>query len=90
MPKKILVSLVSKQTIPNILFIKQKKAEFDDFIFITTEQMKSFEKTQSICKASNISFFEQNEIEVLEDNVEDITQKISDKYSNTNEYVINI
>ena len=36
---KILVSLVSEQTIPNVEFIKEMEDQIDYFLFITTKSM---------------------------------------------------
>jgi len=89
MARKVLVSLVSDQTIPNVLFIKTIP-EYDDYIFITTKLMKERQKTQAICNATGIKYGKKNEITVLESNVENITQKIASFYNAKNGYVVNI
>ena len=47
MSKKILISLVSDQTVPNITFIKTAKVIFDEYWFITTEYSEGLEKDGS-------------------------------------------
>ncbi len=51
---KILVSLVSKQTIPNVRFIKEHLEITGKFIFITTNEMEEINKTQLHLSALNI------------------------------------
>lgn len=41
--KRVLVSILSKHTIPNFLFIKEMKGEYDELLFITTEKSESKE-----------------------------------------------
>lgn len=53
MATKTLVSLVSAQTLPNVLFILAFK-KFDKYIFISTEEMESRAKTFAILKATGL------------------------------------
>lgn len=41
MKKRVLVCIISKQTIPNYLFIKDKQMERDEMLFIATQEMKN-------------------------------------------------
>ncbi len=50
----ILVSIVSEQTVPNYLFIKEFQRQVDKFLFISTEQMEKQEKTDAMCSISGI------------------------------------
>lgn len=50
----ILVSIVSEQTIPNYLFIKEFQNKVDKFLFITTKSMEQKNKTKTISTVANI------------------------------------
>lgn len=50
---KILVSLVSDQTIPNVLFIKEFR-DVDRYLFISTEKMENAGKSKWIIEATGI------------------------------------
>lgn len=52
----LLVSIVSEQTLPNYLFIKefQRIYKIDRYIFISTEKMEKQNKTDAICHTANI------------------------------------
>jgi hypothetical protein len=52
--KTILVTIVSDQTIPNVLFIKEKQREASLFLFITTAEMEQKGKTNAIIKACHL------------------------------------
>lgn len=49
--KKILVTVVSDQTIPNVLFLKEMQHNADGFLFISTQKMEDKQKTKSIIEA---------------------------------------
>lgn len=49
--KRVLVNIVSKQTIPNYLFIKDKVLPGDNLLFITTKEMEKGYITQNIITA---------------------------------------
>jgi hypothetical protein len=57
--KKILVSLVSEQTIPNVLGVHYYKP--DELLFITTEDMENKNKVSSILKTLNKLGITENE-----------------------------
>ena len=50
MGRKVLISIVSDQTIPNVLFIKDFK-EMDEYVFLSTEKMEQQKKTEKIIKS---------------------------------------
>jgi len=87
---KILVSLLSEQTMPNVLFIKEI-GEFDKYIFISTEQMKKKKKLDMIIKSTGI---DQSkiipEIIVDENNSDDIADKLKDMFEGGEEIVVNL
>lgn len=75
MSKKIIVSLVSDQTIPNVLFIKEKG--FADFYyFISTTKMESRGVTNHIVDSLNIDQHSFQKLEVIEDSISDIEEKL--------------
>lgn len=53
--KKILVTVVSDQTIPNVLFIKEKYTDASTFLFITTVEMEQKGKTDATIKACQLN-----------------------------------
>jgi|GEM_PF-908649 len=75
----ILITIVSKQTIPNILFIKEKQAEADKFLFVNTEYTlkgKFSERIKNVCHIQDEDYWN---VEVLEDDITDMAQKIEAK-----------
>lgn len=53
--KKILISLVSDQTIPNVRFIKEYKEDVSDFLFVSTQKMEKKGCRDWIVKTAAIS-----------------------------------
>ncbi len=51
---KILISLVSDQTIPNVLFIKEH-SQCDAYLFISTQRMEAKGRTADIIRAAGIN-----------------------------------
>lgn len=90
MPNTILVSLISDQSIPNVLFIRdQPKA--DHYLFISTEKMEKKMLVANIIKACPSHIHSSSTIVVEEDNLEDIASKLA-SFNNdfTGEYVVNL
>jgi hypothetical protein len=89
---KVLVSLVSEQTIPNVEFIKEHKNHFDRFLFITTEFMEKPGKTRTICilNGANISEVEPEIIKVKEDSISDIFRQLDLKINKEDDFIINL
>ena len=75
--KKICVSLVSDQTIPNTLFIMENKADFDRYYFITTQKMESLSKSDFVIDACALTKNKIMKIMVVEDSLNDIFNKLS-------------
>jgi hypothetical protein len=65
--KKVLVNIVSSQTIPNYLFIKEFGMDADLFLFISTESMEKKQKTRTIYNTAGISKKDVRKINVHED-----------------------
>jgi hypothetical protein len=80
----ILVSLISEQTIPNVLFIKeiQNSINVDYYFFITTEEMEREEsgnRRKWILKSCNISDEIQDYITVLPEDKNNIQKKLLER-----------
>jgi hypothetical protein len=52
---KTLVSLIGEQTIPNVLFIKER-TDCSRYIFISTERMNDKNLVSKTCKAGGIDY----------------------------------
>jgi len=87
MGRKILVTIVGEQTVPNVLFIKSFDYS-DSFIFITTNKMETNNTTQNIIDAANISHFNNEKILVIEDSLIDIDEKLSTEIDLNDEDVV--
>lgn len=76
----VLVSLVSDQTIPNVLFIKEMENELEKdvrkYLFVSTEAMEDKGKTDSNVQGSRIEKSKTERIKVVEDSIGDINSKL--------------
>lgn len=76
MRSRVIVSLISDQTVPNILFIKEKG--FADFYyFISTEMMEKRDVTINIIKSLNLDKKQTKTVVVIEDSVRDIDEELT-------------
>ncbi len=89
---KYLVSLVSDQTIPNLLFILEKKSEADGFIFISTEGMEKKNKTDAIIKVAQIFDKVKKTIIVQEDKFTSILEILEREIviNDTDQFIVNV
>lgn len=91
--KTILISIISDQTIPNLLFVNEMSSIADEYCFLTTESMEQKNKTQSILNASGISPTKTKKIFIKEDNAIKITQKLAKNFTLQDkniQYLVNI
>ena len=91
--KRILVSLVSDQTIPNIEFIKEMWAETDAYLFISTKAMEAQGRRDWIIQTTGIPPEKVLEpIVVKEFSFEDIDEKLSSRIDETEgvTYLVNL
>jgi len=94
--KTVLVSVISQQTIPNLLLIKEFKDSTDDHIFITTNMMESPDnpagsKSRSIERAAFLEEGSTQRIIVREDEWQDITLKLKTiQLDNNARYIVNL
>ncbi len=49
--KQLLVTLISDQAIPNVLFVSEMKTIADHYLFLTTEYMEQKGKSEAILNA---------------------------------------
>lgn len=89
--KTTLVSIVSEQTIPNILFIKQMPPA-NRYIFITTQKMEEKGISDNIIRVCELPLHKTSKIPVLENSFVNINNRLAElNLSNTNEqYWVNI
>ncbi len=85
---KILVSLVSDQTIPNVEFIKENQTDTDKFLFISTAQKR--DETQWIIESTQLSENQYDIIEVNAFSITDIETKLNQYPFIDDEYSVNI
>jgi hypothetical protein len=72
----ILVSLISEQTLPNLLMIKELK-EIDQYLFISTKVMETKKKTEHIINAAQVDIRNKcKTVIVEEDSLPDILAKL--------------
>lgn len=74
--KTILVSLISEQTIPNLLLIKEMEGNYEGQVFISTEQMEEEGRSCWIENAAGIEVNTIPRIIVNENNWRDIENKL--------------
>ncbi len=89
--KKILVSLVSDQTIPNVEFIKEKQNEADQFLFISTEGMEKNGNREWILETTEIP--DKKLLDTIIVNAfsfEDIEEKLNEVVRPENTYIVNL
>lgn len=91
MSKKIIVSLVGDQTIPNVLFIKEK-GEADIYYFITTDVMETRNRVDQIVRGAGISDKVIIKVPVIEDALFDIEQKLNNEFvaEDEDEILVNV
>lgn len=90
--KKILISLVSDQTIPNIQLIKEFRQEVDEFWFISTNKMEkeTYSRSDAIIRSAMISKAKCRVMLVNPNALSDIENTILKFASPSYEYIVNI
>jgi len=76
--KSAIISIVSEQTIPNVLFIKEKQQLVEFFLFITTPGMESNTKTDAIIRACHLPVSKTSRIIVDETKPAEMSQLIKE------------
>ena len=63
-----LISLISDQTLPNVLFIKELQGQVDDYVFISTPAMQQREKAADVVAASGLPSGQCREVVIPDEN----------------------
>lgn len=88
---KILVSLVSEQTIPNVEFIKEMEDQIDYFLFITTKSMEENGNRKWILDTVKLADKKLAEpIIVNAFSFEDIEEKLALNINDEDNYIVNL
>jgi len=88
-----IISIVSEQTIPNVLFIKDYQTKAADFLFLTTKDMERKQKTQAIIDASGIGNLPVNKIVIEEDEIKQIIAQLAENgfhEKNDHQFLVNL
>lgn len=89
--KKILVSIISEQTIPNVLFIKEMFNKINEFLFISTEEMEKRNISPNIIKVCNIKENNYKKILIPEYEIDKIKENLSKNCNSSDEfYFVNL
>jgi hypothetical protein len=86
MKKKVLVSLISDQTIPNVELIKEFSSEIGKYLFISTKKMQ--DKLEWIIKSTNIDEYDVIEVDAFD--AVDIESKLKERHFGDEEIILNI
>ena len=90
MAQKILVSLVSDQTIPNVLFIKEMGQHVDQYLFVSTQDMEKKNRSNCIIEATQLKK-SKTRIETIEPyDTEKIRNKLNIVCPADNQYIVNL
>lgn len=85
---RTLISIVSDQTLPNVLFIKEAN-DFDKFVFITTPKMERSKRTAAIMDCCKIK--EAKRVIVSPENLQEIEAVLQkEHFSEADEYLVNL
>lgn len=87
----ILVSIISDQTIPNLLIIKELSGKYHSQVFISTKKMEELGKSTWIEKAAGIGAGSIPRIVVDENKWNDIQEKLTNfDWPESSEYIVNL
>ena len=89
MSRKVLVSLVSDQTLPNVELIKEFQSEINHHLLIhSKEKIDQVNWILQACQLNDESMYSLLEVDVF--NIEDIENKLKSYAFNDDEYILNI
>ncbi|MDY0143361.1 MAG: DUF1887 family CARF protein [Bacteroidales bacterium] len=88
--KTILVSIISDQTIPNVLVIKEMYGLYDDLLFITSEYVEKKGLDKWIEMACGLKADSVKRIKVVEDDLDDVRTKLANLDCADTKYIINM
>lgn len=91
MARKVIVSIVSEQAIPNVLFIKEMSYA-DQYYFVSTNKMEEKHVTANILKSLNLRITLCRTLKVIEDSLLDIDRKLVEnlELEDDDEILVNI
>jgi len=88
---KVLISLISDQLIPNLLFIKEKQQEVEAYIFVATKYTEEKGAADRLAEVAGLSSGTWEKVEVIEDSLDDIREKLEAMNLPTyNKYLLNL
>jgi hypothetical protein len=88
---QVLISLISDQTIPNVLFIKEYENKIDRYIFVTTKRMEQQGKLSWILNATGIQEEQYQKAVVVEDELISIDEELNRlELNREDEYILNL
>ncbi|PKQ67669.1 MULTISPECIES: Card1-like endonuclease domain-containing protein [Raineya] len=88
--KNVAVLIISDQTIQNVQFIKEFSEKIGTYWFITTESMENKGCSEWICETLQLPKENVQKILVNEFSLQNITEKLKDRYQSENSYLVNI
>jgi hypothetical protein len=88
----IIVSIISDQTLPNYLFIKEFEKFGDRFLFLSTEEMEKKNKTKAIFETAGIEKSKIRKVLINEDELFKVKKRLDklDWHGDENHYFVNI
>ena len=85
------INIISEQTIPNILFIKQFEGQTDGYVFVSTQKMNQQGQLQAIIEVCQIPANNYQVITVNEESLADVeTQLEALHFNRSTHYLVNI
>lgn len=85
------INIISEQTIPNILFIKQFEGQTDGYVFVSTQKMNQQGQLQAIIEVCQIPTNNYQVITVNEESLADVeTQLEALHFKRSTHYLVNI
>lgn len=91
--KKILISIISDQTIPNLLLILEQEEQIDKHIFLTTKAMEQKGKSMALLNAAQLNSSDIDKVWVLEDQINSIKDTLDEKVQHNKgnvQFIVNI
>ncbi|QZE15493.1 DUF1887 family protein [Halosquirtibacter laminarini] len=88
--KTVLISIISEQTIPNVLMIRELRGQYDELAFITTSQMEEKCVGDHVEMACGLDKGSVGRIVVEPDLLQRTSELLSENFSNENHYLVNI
>lgn len=89
---KTIISILSDQLIPNVLFIKQLGSEEDQHIFLSSKEMEEKHKSQILANTLHLKKDDYNTVIIDQNNPQEILEVLQQKISGASneEYIVNI